>query len=70
MLQHAVGWVERSDTHQWRRAEVMGIAALNPSYKSSLPQLNIQPSQCIDRDAVAGIDQHRRGLGLYDGGAG
>src|SRR5437899_9038798 len=70
MLWQAVGWVERSDTHQWQRTKVMGIAALHPSYESSSSQLDIQPSQCIDRDAVAGIDQHGRGLGLDDGGTG
>src|SRR6266545_8235843 len=64
----AVGWVERSDTHQSHRTKLMGIAALHPSYASA--QFDIQPSQCIDRHAVAGIDQHGRGFGLDDRGAG
>ena len=33
-------------------------------------QRNIQPTEPVDADAVAGIDQHRRGFGLDDGGAG
>jgi len=32
-----VGWVERSDTHQSRRRDMMGIAALNPSYTPHYP---------------------------------
>jgi hypothetical protein len=27
-----VGWVERSETHQWRATKLMGFAALYPSY--------------------------------------
>jgi hypothetical protein len=27
-----VGWVERSETHQSLRGEMMGIASLHPSY--------------------------------------
>ncbi|MBU1424813.1 MAG: hypothetical protein KKH12_00970 [Gammaproteobacteria bacterium] len=35
-----VGWVERSDTHQIPGGQqMMGIAALNPSYTSNTTQL-------------------------------
>ena len=33
-------------------------------------QRNIEPAERIDGHAVAGIDQHRGGLGLDDGGTG
>jgi len=31
-VSETVGWVERSDTHQWAAQKVMGFAPLYPSY--------------------------------------
>ena len=60
-----VGEPRRRHTLRMRAMTAVVVCGVR-NVRFASPQFNIQPTQCIDPDAVAGVEQHRRGLGLDD----